>query len=65
MKKTKHTCTEQNWNSKKEILKMRFPVLNDADLHSPGEGNNNSMLEKLALRLGLTADELGIVILTS
>ena len=50
-----------NWDSKLDNLKRRFPSLSDADL-SVSSANH---LEILAHKLGLSGDELEIVILTS
>lgn len=50
-----------NWESKRENLKRRFPALSDADLCPSSIGT----LKNVAVKLGLSSDELQMVILTS
>jgi hypothetical protein len=56
-------CGSLNWQSKKENFKARYPVLTDSDLvyETPGK---ESMLENLRTKLGMTTDELSMIIMT-
>lgn len=53
--------SQMNWESKRDNLKRRFPALSDADLFASSDGS----LHNVAMKLGLSSDELQIVILTS
>ena len=53
--------SQLNWESKRDNLKRRFPVLSDDDLAASSGGS----LHILAQKLGLSGDELQMVILTS
>lgn len=52
-----------NWNSKKENLKAKFPILTDEDLHYEC-GQKDSMFKNLKTKLGLSDDDLTISIIT-
>jgi hypothetical protein len=56
-------CSRSTWESKKDNLKTRFPLLSDADLVYESDRFENR-IEELGKLLGLTRDELHIVILT-
>lgn len=52
-----------NWESKKDNLRIRYPALLDSDLTTASTGG--PLLDELADKLGLSKDELHIVIMTS
>jgi hypothetical protein len=60
----KPCCSNINWESKKNNLKLRYPSLLDEDLTS-SMASGSLMFDALARKLGLSKDELHIVILTS
>jgi hypothetical protein len=47
----------RSWREQKQMLKQRFTILNDADFEFE-EGQKESMLEKLSLKLKKTREEL-------
>lgn len=53
--------SEVNWESKRDNMKRRFPALSDDDLAVSSGGS----MHILAQKLGLSGDELQMVILTS
>lgn len=50
-----------NWNEQKGKLKIKFPILTDADL-SYQEGKKDDMMTRLQMKLGVTKEELGAII---
>jgi hypothetical protein len=58
-----NSINQINWESKKENLKAKFPILTDEDLHYEC-GQNDGMFKKLKTKLGLSDDELTISIIT-
>jgi hypothetical protein len=54
---------ELNWEAKKGNLKARFSILTDSDLHYESD-KKDEMLNRLATKLGMSADELQITIIT-
>ena len=58
--KLKRECfANSNWESKKDNFKTRFPILTDSDLVF-----QDTMIENLQRKLGMSSDELSITILT-
>ena len=49
------------WDEKKELLKKKYPVITEADLHYY-EGKEQEMIEQLSYKLGKTKEELAIII---
>lgn len=45
------------WNGKKEKLRLKFPVITDADL-SYNDGKEKVMMEILSYKLGITEQEM-------
>jgi sporulation-control protein spo0M len=50
----------RSWREQKVMLKSRFPFLNDLDFDFE-EGNRESMLQKLAVRLNKSRTELELL----
>ncbi len=50
----------RSWREQKILLKRRFPLLSDADFAFE-EGNRESMLEKLQVKLGMNKDQLEMI----
>lgn len=51
------TNIEGYWDKKKEKLKVRYPMISEADL-SYNEGKEREMLELLGYKLGKSKEEL-------
>ena len=49
--------TKGYWNSKKEKIKQKYPLLKDEDLYFH-EGKELEMIEMLGYKLGKTKDEM-------
>ena len=47
----------RSWREQKIMLKRRFPILNDEDLEME-EGNKESMMKRLQLKLNKNQNEL-------
>jgi hypothetical protein len=58
-----NSINQINWESKKENLKAKFPILTDEDLDYEC-GQKDNMFIKLKAKLGLSDDELTISIIT-
>jgi hypothetical protein len=58
-----NSINQINWESKKENLKAKFPILTDEDLHYEC-GQKDGMFKNLKSKLGLSDDELAISIIT-
>lgn len=50
----------RSWREQKIMLKRRFPILSDSDFHFK-EGQKESMLEKLSVKLKKTRVELELL----
>lgn len=50
-----------NWNETRDKLKVKFPVLTDADLRFE-KGKKEEMLEKVQTKLGKSKEELATII---
>ncbi len=49
------------WNTKKGIIKQKFPFISDEDLNFH-EGKEVEMIEMLGYKLGKTKDEMRLIV---